>query len=68
MSRELRCSDCEMLYGGPKWADFVIPAESWQVIAPIEEGGIVLCVQCMIERANRLGVECAGKFTSGPFS
>lgn len=66
---ELRCADCGIRYGGPNWADFVIPDEAWERIAPAGvDGGIVLCVSCMIMRANRLGVECVGQFTSGPFA
>lgn len=64
---KLGCADCGLPYGSERWADFVVPDDAWLKISPTGHEGGVLCVQCMLDRAVRAGVECVGKFTSGPF-
>lgn len=64
----LRCAGCGMPYASESWSDFVIPDEAWERISSDSNGGGVLCVQCMIDRANAAGVSCVGQFTSGPFA
>lgn len=60
------CYDCGLPYGSKKWADFVVSDELWEKIS---KGDSLLCVNCMILRAEIMALEnCEGKFTSGPFA
>jgi hypothetical protein len=62
----LACYDCGLLYGGPSWADFVVPDDVWKRISPFRDESGILCVSCMFRRMTLLKIECEGRFTSGP--
>lgn len=64
----LACHDCGLGYNDPTFADFVIPDAQWHRISPRGDGSGILCVTCMIKRANAAGVVVKGSFTSGPFA
>jgi hypothetical protein len=61
------CHDCELPYSDDGWADFVVSNEVWQLLTA-DDGAKMLCANCMIRRAVRVGIDnAAGEFTSGPF-
>lgn len=62
----LACYECLLVYGGPGWADFVVPDDVWAQISPTGDEGGILCATCMFRRMETLGIECDGRFTSGP--
>lgn len=64
----LACRDCGLEYAEPAFADFVIPDAEWARISPSRDEGGILCANCMVKRAAELGIECEGRFTSGPFA
>lgn len=62
----LACADCNLPYGGPGWADFVVADHVWKAIVPSGDG-LVLCVTCMFRRMENAGIDqVEGEFTSGP--
>jgi hypothetical protein len=62
------CADCELPYSDDGWADFVVSHETWDKLTA-EDGAGLLCANCMVRRATRLGIEDrAARFTSGPFA
>jgi hypothetical protein len=68
-SRPLCCYDCGRRY--EKGPDLVLADEDWAKIAPCEDGGGVLCPNCMHDRFVALGVPSGSikaRFVSGPFA
>lgn len=64
----LSCADCDLPYSDDGFADFVVSDDVWKRITA-DDGANILCANCMIRRAVRVGIETAsGKFTSGPFA
>lgn len=60
------CFDCGRLYGEEVgFSDLVIPDWAWKHIAPVDGEGL-LCPSCLCGRLFRAGIECEGRFTSGP--
>lgn len=67
-SRPLCCYDCGRRY--EKGPDLVVSDEDWKKIAPHEDGGGVLCPNCMHDRFAALGMpdgSVRAVFKSGPF-
>jgi hypothetical protein len=50
---ETKCKDCGMSYGGDEWIDTVISNDQWKLIFPELDG--ILCANCIIKRAAKLG-------------
>jgi hypothetical protein len=69
LSRPLSCYDCGRRYErGP---DLHVSREDWLKVAPMPEGGGVLCPNCMHDRFVALGVpsgSVVATFGSGPFA
>lgn len=53
-TERLVCSDCSMPYGGDGWLDVTLPDDQWVLIQPRENGGGILCANCIVRRASRL--------------
>jgi hypothetical protein len=62
------CLDCGRGYTDRSWCDFVVSDAAWKLICPEAEEGGILCVMCMIRRAQDISLETEGAFTSGPFA
>ncbi len=65
-SRPLCCYDCGRRY--EKGPDLVVSNDDWKRIAPREDGGGVLCPNCMNDRFEAIGASrVPARFMSGPF-
>lgn len=62
----LACYDCGLPYKSPRFADFVVPDAIWERISPTGDEGGILCAACILGKLTLLGIECDGRFTSGP--
>lgn len=62
------CADCREPYGSPSFPDLVIADWAWKKIAPTSDGNGLLCPGCLLARLTNAGIECSGKFTSGPLA
>lgn len=49
----LTCEDCSLPYRSFP-LDMTLPDDQWAMIHPGDDGG-VLCAQCIVQRASRLG-------------
>lgn len=62
----LGCYDCGEQYGSPRFPDLIIDNEAFAQIAPNPPDGGLLCPNCICARLEAKGIECNGRFTSGP--
>ncbi len=62
------CADCGLSYSDTRFQDLVIDDAAWLVIAPQADGNGLLCPNCILGRLVISGIECEGKFTSGPLA
>lgn len=63
----LACHDCGRHYGDEHgFPDLVVPDDVWQKISPSGNEGGLLCPSCICKRLHDLGIECDGRFMSGP--
>lgn len=62
-----RCFDCGLPYSDDRFWDLVIDDAAWKQIAPIDGDGL-LCPNCICRRLHQRGIECNGRFTSGPLT
>ena len=62
----IACFDCGLPYKSPRFADFVVPDDVWSRISPTHDEAGILCAGCILLRLTVLGIECEGRFTSGP--
>lgn len=61
------CKDCDLPYSDDGFHDFIVSHETWAKLTA-RDRATLLCANCMVRRAVRLGIEDAsGRFTSGPF-
>lgn len=61
------CFDCGRSYDDPGFCDLIIPDRAWEQIAPVNGDGL-LCPSCLCARLRTKGIECEGRFTSGPLA
>ena len=61
-----RCYDCRRIYGEPGFEDLVVSDDIWSKISPTGDEGGLLCPSCLLARLTAAGLECEGRFTSGP--
>ena len=65
----LGCFDCGVPYSSAHFPDLVIPNEVWAVISPCEDGGGLLCPNCICFRLSVCGFSnVEGRFRSGPLA
>lgn len=62
------CFDCGRCYGDEYgFPDLIVDNEIWAVIAPMADGGGLLCPCCMCRRMHLAGITATVEFKSGPF-
>lgn len=65
----LSCYQCRLPYSGEHWVEAVVEDGVWAKISPTGNEGGILCINCMAERLNRLGLrDVPVKITAGPMT
>jgi hypothetical protein len=63
----LACYQCLLRYGGGHWIEAVVANDVWERISPTGNEGGILCINCMADRLQRLGLhDVPVKLTAGP--